>query len=36
MTDKKRFERLLEPGQIGKVRTKNRIIKTCGAAEDIA
>ena len=36
MTDKMRFEKILEPGQIGKVRTKNRIVKTCGGAEDIA
>ncbi len=35
MTDKMRFEKILEPGQIGKVRTKNRIVKTCGGAEDI-
>ncbi len=30
-----KFEKMLEPGQIGKVRTKNRIVKTCGGAEDI-
>ncbi len=30
-----KFERLLEPGQIGKLRIKNRIIKTCGGAEDV-
>jgi 2,4-dienoyl-CoA reductase (NADPH2) len=30
-----RFEKILEPGYIGKVRTKNRIIKTCGGAEDV-
>jgi len=35
MTDKMRFEKILESGQIGKVRTKNRIVKTCGGAEDI-
>jgi 2,4-dienoyl-CoA reductase (NADPH2) len=35
MTDKTRFQKLLEPGQIGKIRTKNRIIKACGGAEDI-
>jgi 2,4-dienoyl-CoA reductase (NADPH2) len=35
MTNKMRFEKILEPGQIGKVRTKNRIVKTCGGAEDI-
>jgi 2,4-dienoyl-CoA reductase (NADPH2) len=29
------FGKTLEPGQIGKVRTKNRIIKTCGGAEDV-
>jgi 2,4-dienoyl-CoA reductase (NADPH2) len=31
-----RFAKLLEPGQIGKVKTRNRIVKTCGGAEDIA
>jgi 2,4-dienoyl-CoA reductase (NADPH2) len=30
-----RFEKILEPGQIGKLRIKNRIIKTCGGAEDV-
>ena len=35
MTDTMSFARILEPGQIGKIRTKNRIIKTCGGAEDI-
>lgn len=30
-----KFEKLLEPGQIGKLQTTNRIIKTCGGAEDI-
>jgi 2,4-dienoyl-CoA reductase (NADPH2) len=35
MTDNRKFEKILEPGQIGKVRTKNRIIKTCGGAEDV-
>ncbi len=35
MPDKMSFKRLMEPGQIGNVRTKNRIIKTCGGAEDI-
>ena len=35
MTDNKRFEKILQPGQIGTVRTKNRIVKTCGGAEDI-
>jgi 2,4-dienoyl-CoA reductase (NADPH2) len=30
-----RFEKILEPGQIGKLRTKNRIVKTCGGAEDV-
>jgi 2,4-dienoyl-CoA reductase (NADPH2) len=29
-----KFEKLLEPGRIGKLRIKNRIIKTCGGAED--
>jgi 2,4-dienoyl-CoA reductase (NADPH2) len=29
------FDKLMEPGQIGKVRTRNRIVKTCGGAEDI-
>ena len=36
MTDQMRYEKLLEPGQIGKVQTKNRIVKTCGGAEDVA
>jgi 2,4-dienoyl-CoA reductase (NADPH2) len=31
-----KFEKILEPGQIGKLRIKNRIVKTCGGAEDIA
>jgi 2,4-dienoyl-CoA reductase (NADPH2) len=31
-----KFEKLLEPGYIGKLRVKNRIIKSCGGAEDIA
>jgi 2,4-dienoyl-CoA reductase (NADPH2) len=35
MTDRMRFEKILEPGQIGKVRTKNRIVKACGGAEDV-
>jgi 2,4-dienoyl-CoA reductase (NADPH2) len=35
MTDKMRFEKILKPGQIGKVRTKNRIVKACGGAEDV-
>jgi 2,4-dienoyl-CoA reductase (NADPH2) len=35
MTEKMKFEKLLEPGQIGKVRTKNRIVKVCGGAEDV-
>lgn len=35
MNYKMRFEKLLEPGQIGRVRTKNRIVKTCGGAEDV-
>jgi 2,4-dienoyl-CoA reductase (NADPH2) len=30
------FEKLLEPGYIGKLLLKNRIIKVCGGAEDIA
>lgn len=29
------FEKLLEPGYIGKLRIRNRIIKSCGGAEDI-
>ena len=29
------FEKLLEPGWIGSIRTKNRIIKACGGAEDV-
>ena len=35
MTDNTEFKKLLEPGQIGKIRTGNRIVKTCGGAEDI-
>jgi 2,4-dienoyl-CoA reductase (NADPH2) len=35
MADKARFGKILEPGRIGRVRTKNRIIKTCGGAEDV-
>ncbi len=35
MTEKISFEKILEPGHIGKVRTKNRIIKACGGAEDV-
>ncbi len=35
MTDNKRFEKLLAPGRIGKLRIRNRIVKTCGGAEDI-
>ncbi len=35
MADNTGFKRLLEPGRIGKIRLKNRIIKTCGGAEDI-
>jgi 2,4-dienoyl-CoA reductase (NADPH2) len=35
MTVHKRFEKLLAPGRIGKLRIKNRIVKTCGGAEDI-
>ena len=35
MADKMRFQKILEPGQIGKVRTRNRIVKTCGGAEDV-
>ena len=35
MTAKMKFEKILQPGQIGKVRTKNRIVKTCGGAEDV-
>ncbi|MFC1838754.1 FAD-dependent oxidoreductase [Thermodesulfobacteriota bacterium] len=35
MTDNREIKKLLEPGKIGKVRTKNRIIKACGGAEDI-
>jgi hypothetical protein len=30
------FNKILAPGRIGKVRTKNQIIKTCGGAEDAA
>ncbi|MBN1567769.1 MAG: FAD-dependent oxidoreductase [Acidobacteria bacterium] len=36
MADRMRFEKILEPGRIGRVRTKNRIVKTCGGAEDVA
>ncbi len=36
MTDRMRFEKILEPGQIGKVRTRNRIVKACGGAEDVS
>lgn len=35
MTDNKEFEKLLAPGRIGNLRLKNRIVKTCGGAEDI-
>jgi 2,4-dienoyl-CoA reductase-like NADH-dependent reductase (Old Yellow Enzyme family) len=35
MNQKISFEKLLEPGYIGKLRLKNRIIKVCGGAEDI-
>jgi len=35
MADTTRFKRLLEPGQIGKIKLKNRFVKTCGGAEDI-
>ena len=35
MTDEMRFEKILEPGRIGKLRTKNRIVKVCGGAEDV-
>ncbi len=35
VADKGRFEKILEPGQIGNVRTKNRIVKACGGAEDV-
>jgi len=35
MTENTRFKRLLEPGQIGKIKLKNRFVKTCGGAEDI-
>ena len=30
-----KFGKILQPGQIGTVQTKNRIVKTCGGAEDI-
>ena len=36
MTHEMKFEKILEPGRIGKLRIKNRIVKTCGGAEDIA
>ena len=35
MADNTRFKRLLEPGMIGKIKLKNRFVKTCGGAEDI-
>jgi 2,4-dienoyl-CoA reductase (NADPH2) len=35
MADNRKSEKILEPGQIGKLKTKNRIIKTCGGAEDV-
>jgi len=35
MIKRESFEKLLEPGYIGKLRTKNRIIKVCGGAEDV-
>jgi len=35
MTDMMKFEKILQPGHIGKVRTKNRMVKTCGGAEDV-
>ena len=31
----KRFQKLLEPGQIGRVRTRNRIIKTANGTSFI-
>jgi 2,4-dienoyl-CoA reductase (NADPH2) len=36
MPDRMKFKKILEPGQIGKLRTKNRIVKACGGAEDVA
>ena len=33
MADKRNFGKILEPGRIGRVQTKNRIIKTCGGEE---
>ncbi len=36
MAEQMRFEKLMQPGQIGKVKTRNRIIKTCGGAEDVS
>lgn len=35
MVSNESFVKLLEPGYIGKLRLKNRIIKVCGGAEDI-
>lgn len=35
MTDNRKYQNLLAPGLIGKLRVKNRIVKTCGGAEDI-
>jgi 2,4-dienoyl-CoA reductase (NADPH2) len=36
MIDTVKFAKILAPGQIGTLRIKNRIIKTCGGAEDVA
>lgn len=35
VTERTQFEKLLAPGQIGSIRTRNRIVKVCGGAEDI-
>jgi 2,4-dienoyl-CoA reductase (NADPH2) len=35
MSKTETYAKLLEPGYIGKIRTKNRIIKVCGGAEDV-
>ncbi|HTY63178.1 MAG TPA: FAD-dependent oxidoreductase [Acidobacteriota bacterium] len=35
MSNTRKFEKILAPGQIGNLRIRNRIIKTCGGAEDV-
>jgi 2,4-dienoyl-CoA reductase (NADPH2) len=36
MIDTRSFAKLLTPGRIGKLTIKNRILKTCGGAEDVS